>query len=442
MKYKLSDHFSYKGLLSFALPSIAMMIFTSVYSVVDGFFVSNFVGKTPFTAVNFIMPVLMILGSFGFMLGTGGTALISKHLGEGKTEKANRIFSMLIAVSLGLGCALAVFGFVFLPQIASWMGASENLLEDCVIYGRIIAVAVPAFMLQMEFQSFLIAAERPKMGLWITVASGICNMILDALFIAVFQWGLVGAALATAISQAVGGFIPLLYFLFPNKTRFRLGRFTFDGRALIKTCANGSSELMSNISMSLVGMLYNLQLLRYAGEDGVAAYGVMMYVMFVFISVFIGYTIGTAPIFGYHYGAQNHKELQSLRRKSTVIILIMSVAMTFCSLLLARPFSVIFVGYDQGLFAMTHRGFLIYSFSFLFSGFAIFSSAFFTSLNNGAVSALISFSRTILFQVSCVYLLPLIWGLDGVWYSVVAAELLAAVVAFMLILRLRKKYQY
>lgn len=442
MNIQLSDHFTYHKLLRFTLPSIVMMIFTSIYSVVDGFFVSNFVGKTSFAAVNFIMPFLMILGSFGFMFGTGGSALISKTMGEGDLPKANRLFSMLVYISLLASVVLAVLGFAFIRPIAGLLGAEGVLLNDCALYGRIILVALPAFMLQMEFQSFFITAEKPQLGLIVTVASGLTNMVLDALFVAVFRWGLPGAAAATAVSQMVGGVIALIYFLRPNKSLLRLTGFSFDGRALLKTCANGSSELMSNVSMSLVAMLYNAQLMNYAGEDGVAAYGVLMYVSMIFMAAFIGYSIGTAPVIGYHYGAQNHGELKSLLRKSLVLIGGASVFMLILGEALAKPLSIVFVSYDPSLFSLTLRGFAIYSFSFLFSGIAIYGSGFFTALNNGLVSALISFLRTLVFQIAAVILLPLIWGIDGIWVSIVAAELMACVVTSIFFVAMRKKYHY
>ena len=442
MNIQLSDHFTYQKLLRFTLPSIGMMIFTSIYGVVDGFFVSNFVGKTPFAAVNLIYPFLMILGAFGFMFGTGGSALIAKTMGMGRMEKAQQLFSMLIFLSSVTGVVIAALGILFVRPIAAALGAEGELLEDCVLYGRIILLAIPAFMLQMEFQSFFITAEKPQVGLWVTVASGITNMVLDALLVAVFPLGLVGAALATALSQVVGGLVPLLYFSRPNTSLLRLRRFSFDAHALWKTCTNGSSELMSNLSMSLVGMLYNMQLMRYAGEDGVAAYGVMMYVSFVFISAFIGYSIGTAPIISYHFGAENRDELHNVLKKSLVIIGICSVAMAITGELLARPFSLIFVGYDESLLALTLRGFTIFSFSFLFSGLAIYGSGFFTALNNGLVSAIISFLRTLVFQIAAVLLLPLIWEIDGVWISVVAAELAATGLTVAFLAGMRKKYGY
>ena len=419
-----------------------MMIFTSIYGVVDGFFVSNFVGKTPFAAVNFIMPFLMILGSFGFMFGTGGSALVARTMGEGKREKANRIFSMLTYISAALGVLIALLGILFIRPIAVALGATGAMLEDCVLYGRVILAALPAFMLQQEFQSFFVAAEKPQLGLATTVAAGIANMVLDALFIAVFKMGVAGAALATAISQGIGGIVPLVYFLLPNRSLLRLCRPSFDGRALLKACTNGSSELMSNISMSLVGMLYNVQLIRYAGENGVAAYGVLMYVCMIFIAVFIGYSIGTAPVVSYHYGADNHAELKSLLKKSLILITLFSLVMCLLGEVLAKPLSLLFVGYDAELLAITLRGFLIFSLSFLFSGLAIYGSGFFTALNNGLVSALISFLRTLVFQVAAILILPLIWQTDGIWVSIVAAELMAAAVTAFFLLLMRRRYHY
>ncbi len=439
---KLSDHFSYRRLLRFTLPSIIMMLFTSIYGVVDGLFVSNFAGKTPFAAINFIMPFLMILGTLGFMFGTGGSALVSKTMGEGEREKANQLFSMIVYISIACGIVLSVLGILLIRPIAALLGAEGELLENCVLYGRIILITLTAFILQMEFQSFFVAAEKPGLGLVATIAAGVTNMVLDALFIAVFKWGLVGAATATAISQTVGGIVPLIYFFRPNASLLRLGKTKFDGKALFKTCTNGSSELMSNVSMSLVSMLYNIQLMKYAGEDGVAAYGVLMYVNLVFLAVFIGYAIGTAPVIGYHYGADNHTELKSLLRKSFVIIGAFSICMLALSISLAKPLSTVFVSYDKVLYDMTVRGFYIYSFSFLFAGVAIFGSSFFTALNNGLISALMSFLRTLVFQIAAVMLLPLVWELDGIWISIVVAEFMACVVTLILLALNKKRYQY
>lgn len=442
MKIQLSDSFDYKKLLRFTFPSIIMMVFTSIYGVVDGFFVSNFVGKTPFAAVNFIMPFLMILGTVGFMFGTGGSALIAITMGAGDKERAKRLFSLFIYVSAICGILIGALGIVVIRPVAAWLGAEGELLDNCVVYGRIILAVLPALILQYEFQSFFITAEKPKLGLAVTVAAGVANMVLDALFVGVLRWGLVGAAAATAISQSVGGIIPLIYFGRPNTSLLRLTRTKFDGRALLKACANGSSELMSNISMSVVGMLYNIQLMKYAGEDGVAAYGVLMYVNMIFLAAFIGYSVGVAPVIGYHYGAGNHGELKGLLKKSLVLIGIFSVGMVVLAEGLARPLALIFVGYDPELLDMTLRGFLVYSFSFLFAGLAIYGSSFFTALGNGLVSALISFLRTMVFQVAAVLIFPLIWGLDGIWFSIVAAELVAALVTVAFLAGKRKKYHY
>ncbi|NBH72101.1 MATE family efflux transporter [Clostridiaceae bacterium] len=439
---QLSDHFNYKRLLRFTFPSIIMLIFTSVYGVVDGFFVSNYVGKTAFTAVNFIMPALMALSSVGLMFGTGGGALIALTLGKGDKEKANSLFSMLIVVSAVFGIVLAILGLAFLRPAMAFLGARGALLEDCVAYGRAILPAIPAAILQYEFQCLFATAGKPQLGLYITLAAGLTNAVLDALFVAVLPWGLFGAAAATAIGQVVGGILPLLYFSRPNTSLLRLTRAHFDGSALVRICANGSSELMSNISSSLIGMLYNVQLLRYAGEDGVAAYGVLMYVNFIFLASYIGFSVGAAPVIGYHYGAGSFAELKSLLKKSLTVVSSFAVFMFASSLVLARPLSLMFASYDEGLLAMTLHAFSIYAFSFLFAGFAIFGSGFFTALNDGLTSALISSLRTLVFQVAAVLLLPLIWGLDGIWVSMVVAEFLAVLVSAAFLVGKRKKYHY
>lgn len=442
MNIQLSDHFTVGRLLRFTMPSIIMLIFTSIYSVVDGFFVSNYVGKTAFAAVNFIMPFLLMLGCVGFLFGTGGGALIAKTMGEGKEKEARSLFSLIVYTSVVCGIVLAVLGLLVLRPVAIFLGAEGQMLEDGVAYGRIILAAIPAYVLQYEFQCLFVTAEKPKLGLYVTVAAGLTNVVLDALFVAGFAWGLEGAAVATALSQCVGGVLPLFYFGRPNTSRLRLTGTRWDGAALKKTCGNGSSELMSNISMSLVGMLYNAQLLRYAGEDGVAAYGVLMYVNFVFQAAFLGYAVGVAPVISYHYGAGGHGELRSLLRKSGGIIACFSVGMFLAAELLARPLSLLFVGYDQALLELTLEGFVIYSFSFLFSGFAIFGSAFFTALNDGLVSAAIAFLRTMVFQVLAVLLLPLLLGREGIWLSVVAAEAMAVAVTLLFVAGKQKKYHY
>lgn len=442
MKIQLSDHFTTSRLLRFVFPSIIMMIFTSIYGVVDGLFVSNYVGKTPFAAVNLIMPFLMIMGAVGFMFGTGGSAVVSQALGEGKPDKANQYFSMMVYIVIGSGIVLTLAGLLFLRPIAAAFGATGEMLANCVVYGRIILCTLTAFMLQNVFQSFLVTAERPQLGLAVTVAAGVTNMALDFVFIAVFHWGIVGAAIATAASQLIGGFVPLIYFLRQNTSRLRLVKTRFNARILGKTCINGSSELMTNISMSLVNILYNFQLMRYIGEDGVAAYGIIMYVSFIFAAIFIGYSIGSAPVIGYHYGAGNHAELKGLFRKSLWLIALWNIVLTALAVLTAQPLAKIFVGYDADLTALTRRALCLYSLSFLSMGFNIFGSAFFTALGNGVVSAAISFLRTLLFQVAAVLVLPLFLGIDGIWLAIVAAELLALVVTVVFFVRKRDYYHY
>ena len=439
---QLSDHFTYGRLLRFTFPSIIMLVFTSIYGVVDGFFVSNFVGKTPFAAVNFIMPLLMMLGCTGFMFGSGGGALIARTLGLNERKKANELFSLVVYSGAASGAALALLGFALLRPAAALMGAEGQLLSDSVDYGRIILLALPCYVLQYEFQCLFATAGKPQLGLCVTVAAGVTNMVLDALFVAVFRWGLPGAAAATALSQLVGGAAPLVYFARPNGSLLRLTACPFDGRALLKTCTNGSSELMSNISMSLVSMLYNVQLMKYAGEDGVSAYGVLMYVSMIFQAVFIGYSVGAAPVISYHYGADNRAEVRGVLGKSLLLTGIFSLLMFAAGEKLARPLATLFVGYDGGLLDMTARAFAIFSVSFLFSGFSIFCSSFFTALNDGLTSALISFLRTLVFQCAAVLIFPVFWELDGIWFSIVAAEALALAVAGLFLAGKRKYYHY
>lgn len=439
---KLSDHFSYKRLIRFTIPSIVMLVFTSVYGVVDGLFVSNFVGKTSFAAVNLIMPVLMILGCIGFMFGTGGGALIAMKLGEGKADKANEIFSLIITVSAVSGVILAALGVAFIKPISVMLGADGKMLDNCILYGRIILAALPFYILQYEFQCLFATAGKPKLGLYVTIAAGVTNMILDALFVAVFSWGLAGAAIATSISQFVGGAIPLIYFAKKNTSLLRLCRFKFDLGVLAKTCSNGVSEFMSNVSASIVGILYNMQLMKYAGENGIAAYGVIMYVNFIFQAIFIGYSVGSAPIVGYNYGSGNKKELKNILKKGLVIIVTSAVLMFVLGQALSTPLSKLFVGYDEELFNITVYGFTIFSFSFLFSGFPILGSSFFTALNNGFISAVISFLRNMVFQIVAVLILPVFFGLNGVWLSVVTAEFLAMLSTAIFLIAKKKKYGY
>ena len=439
---RLSDHFSYAKLLRFTLPSICMMVFTSIYGVVDGLFVSNFAGKTPFAAINLVMPFIMILGGMGFMIGTGGTALVSKLLGEGKKDEAHRTFSMMVLFTLLLGLVLSAVGFLTMRPVSYFLGATDAMIDDCVLYGRIVTGFTFAFMLQNVFQSFFIAAEKPRLGLIVTVAAGVTNMVLDALFIAVFNWGVAGAAIATGLSQCVGGVLPLIYFLRPNDSLLRMRPTSLRLCPILQACGNGSSELMSNISSSLVGMLYNFQLMRLIGEDGVSAYGVLMYVQFIFVAIFIGYSIGCAPVVSFHFGAQNHSELKSLLRKSTLLMASGGVLLTIAARLLAAPLAHLFVGYDAGLFELTSHAFRLFSWSFLLAGFNIFASGFFTALNNGAISAAISFLRTLVFQTASVLILPLLLGVDGIWWAITVAEMFAFLISLMFLYLKRNKYHY
>lgn len=442
MKIKLSDHFTYSKLLRFVFPSIIMMIFTSIYGVVDGLFVSNFAGKTAFASINLVMPFVMILGGIGFMIGTGGTALVSKVLGEGKKEKANKIFTMMIIFTLLLGTLLSVIGVVSMPWVADFLGATEEMMADCILYGRIVTGFTVAFMLQNVFQSFLIAAEKPKLGLLATVLAGITNMALDAIFIIVFKWGVAGAAIATGLSQCVGGIFPLIYFSRDNSSLLRLTNTKLEIKPILNACGNGSSELMSNISSSVVSMIYNFQLMKYVGEDGVSAYGVLMYVQFIFVAIYIGYAIGCAPITGYHFGAQNHGELKNMLRKSAFLSAISGVVLTILAIVLSSPLAKLFVGYDEELYELTRHAFSLFAYSFLLAGFNIFTSSFFTALNNGAVSAAISFMRTLIFQTSSVLILPIFLGVDGIWCAITVAEVFAFILSLIFLFAKREKYHY
>lgn len=442
MAIQLSDHFNYKRLLKFVFPSIIMMVFTSIYGVVDGLFVSNIVGKAAFAAINLIMPVNMIFGGIGFMLGTGGSALVAKTLGEKALERANRYFTMMILFTVIIGVITSAIGIGIMRPVSVLLGADETMLPNCILYGSIMMAFNVAFMLQNAFQGFLITAEKPTLGLAVTVVAGITNMILDALFIGVFHWGIAGAAFATGVSQCVGGLIPLVYFLRPNRSLLRLVRTKLETRPIVKACVNGSSEMVSSVTSSVVGILYNFQLLKYAGQNGVASYGVLMYVQFTLAAIFIGYSMGIAPVIGYHYGADNHSELKNLLKKSTLLMAGIGGIMVLTAEIFAVPLAKIFVGYDVDLLNMTVHALRISSLAFLITGFNIFASSFFTALNNGGISAAISFLRTFIFKFATVLILPLIVGLDGIWWADVSAEIFAFLLSSIFLVTQRKKYHY
>ena len=442
MQIRLSDHFTLGRLLRFTLPSVIMMVVASLYSVVDGLFVSNLVGNLALSAVNIVMPIAMIVGAFGFMLGTGGSAIVARTMGEGDRDLANRYFSLFVWCVVGLGAALSLVCVIFMEPIVRLAGASDLLVDDCVIYGRILLAGSVPFMLQTSFQSFFVAAERPHAGLVFSLAAGGTNMVLDYVFIALLDMGIAGAALATVAGYCVGGLIPLVQFLLPGRQGLRMVPTRFYPRQLLHACANGSSELMSNISASIVGILYNIQLMALMGEKGVAAYSVMMYVDFVFVAAFLGFSVGSAPVVSFHYGAANHQELQNVFRKSMTVVAVTSLAMVVLSEGLCRPLSAAFVGYDPELMALTVSGFRLFALSYLFCGVSIFASSFFTALCNGLISALISFLRSFLLRGGLVFLMPLLLGEDGIWISVVVAEGLGAIVSLSLLALLRRRYHY
>lgn len=477
MRIQLSEHFTYQKLLRFSLPTIAMMIFTSIYGIVDGFFVSNYVGKTAFAAVNLIMPYLMIQGCFGFMIGTGGGALVAKTLGERKRETADRYFTMLVWFTVMSGVLISVISILIMRPVVLFLGAEGAMVQECMIYGVIMSAFNAAFMLQYFFQSFFVVAEKPNLGFGITMAAGITNIVLDAMFIAVFHWGVAGAAIASVIGQCVGGVLPLLYFgrrredaqdgrrkgagecpgntgeenrktrkqakhIFRNTSLLQLTKTKMEPAVVVRTCANGSSELMSNISSSVVGMLYNFQLMKYAGENGIAAYGVVMYTQMIFFAIYIGYAVGTSPIVSYHYGAGNHGEMRSLLRKSLLLMAGTGIVMMLSAQASASVLSGIFVGYDEELLEITIHAFLIFACSYLLSGVNIYASSFFTALNNGGISAAISFLRTLVFQTGAVILLPLLFGIDGIWWAVTVSEVMACLISVMFLVAKRKRYHY
>lgn len=442
MNIQLSDHFTYKKIFRFVLPSIGMMVFTSIYGVVDGFFISNYAGKTAFASINLVMPFIMIVAGIGFMIGTGGTALVSKYLGQKEEKRANECFTMMVIVVILSGTIVSLLGIIFMRRIAYFLGATEDMIYDCVVYGRIVIAFNMPFMLQNVFQSFMIAAEKPKLGLKITVLSGVTNMILDFLFVGVFKWGVAGAAYATGASQCVGGIVPLIYFMKENDSRLRLVKTKLELEPILQAAGNGSSELMSNISSSLIGAVYNYQLMKYLGENGVSAYGVLMYVQFIFVAIYVGYAIGCAPIVSYHYGAENHAEVKNMLHKSITIMSILGVILALAAFSLSRVLANIFVGYDVELLTLTIHAFKLFSLSFLFAGLNIYTSSFFTALNNGVISAAISFIRTLVFQLAFVLLLPMILGTDGIWASSIAAEICAFIVSLVFLIIERNEYQY
>ena len=442
MKIQLSEHFTYSKLLRFTFPSIIMMIFTSIYSVIDGLFVSNFAGKTALAAINIIYPFIMAVGALGFMMGTGGSALVGRLLGEGEKEKANKTFSLIVYTTAIAGILLSALAFLLVPTVSRLFGASGQLLDYCILYGRICFLSMPCFMLQNVFQCFFITAEKPRLGLDVVLSAGITNMVLDFLFVAVFGLGLKGAAIATVCGEIIGGLVPILYFAGRNHSLLRLGRTSFDAGSILKTCTNGSSELMTELSSSVVTVLYNTQLMKIAGENGVAAYSTIMYVNFIFVAIFLGYSLGSAPIISFHYGAGNHDELKNMRKKSLRLIAVWGIGMTIISHIFALPFARFFVGYDSELLAMTIHGFRIYAFVYLLNGFNIFGSSFFTALNNGMVSATISFLRTLVFEVICILLLPFYFGIDGIWSAVLVAEALALCVTSFFLITKRSRYHY
>ena len=444
----LSDHFTYKKILRFTIYPILMMLITSIYWIVDGFFISNYVGPSAFAGVNLIFPVVMIVACIGFMFGSGGAALVSKKLGEGDSDGANKTFSLITYVTLGTGLILSLIFFFLVRPIAmgfasiNQVEASEAMIDSAEVYGRIMVGGVFLYIMQGYFHSFFSVNEKSSLGFLFTLISGLTNMLLDYLLIGVFRAGVVGAACASLSGMFISAVGPFLYFRFGKNNLIKLGKPRWNLNEITQSIANGSSEFVSNVSGSIVTIVFNVQLLKYIGEVGVSAYGIIGYVCFVFFAIFIGYSIGIAPVIGYNYGAKNPVELTNVLRKSFVIISVSGVAMTLLSAGLADPITRIFSAGVGELHTLGVRAMRIFSICYLMAGFSMFGSSFFTALNNGLISALISFCRTLVFQLGSVFVLPLIVGVDGIWFSIIVAEFLSMVMTIIFISARRRKYGY
>lgn len=442
MQISLSDHFNYSKLLRFTLPSIAMVVFTSIYGVVDGFFVANYAGKQAFAAVNLSYPVIMILGTLGLMFGSGGSALVAAAQGRGRKKLANEYFSLITYSAIVTSVVLVSILWFLLEPLMKLMGATGGLLEDSVLYGHIMMISLPAFILQSMFQLLFVTAGKPKLGFFVTVGAGIANMVLDFILVGVCGYGLAGAGVATVVSEFFGGVIPIFYFLRDNGSTLRLERTRWVPAALYKTCFNGCSELLAGLSSSLIGVLYNFQLMKFVGENGVAAFGVVMYLTFIFCDIFVGYCNGVAPIISNHFGSRDKNELRNLFKRCVVIIAVLGVALFALAEMTAPALVRIFVGADSDLYEMTKHACRIVSFCFLLSGFGIFGSSLFTALNNGVLSAVISVGRSVVFGTLAVMLLPLIFGVEGIWLAVWATEIASIFVVIYFVIRKRKNYGY
>lgn len=439
---QLSDNFTYRNLIRFTLAPVISMVFASVYGIIDGVFVANFAGTTAFAAINFSFPFLMIFSCFGFMIGTGGSALVSKYLGEGRKQTACEVFSQLIYVLIGFGIFVTILSEILLRPALIFLGADDSFLDLCVIYGRIGLLTTVPYMLQYAMQNLLVTAERPRLGLYITILAGVANIILDTLFVGVLRWGVAGAAYATAISECLGGFIPLLYFIIPNSSLLQLGKPCRRIRPLLQAMTNGISEFLSQITMSLVNSVYNIQLLRLLGTNGISAYGTVMYITWIFFSVYLGYSNGVGPVVGYKYGAQDHEQLKGILRRSIILIGITSLVLFAIAEALARPLAMIFTNSDPELLELSARALRIYALCYIPGGWCVFGSAFFTGLNNGIVSGVISFMRSMVFELAAILLIPLVFGAGSIWFCTTVAEIAALALTIFCIIRFRNRYHY
>ena len=419
-----------------------MMLFTSMYGVVDGLYLSHFSGKEAFAAITLIIPLPLLIGAWAYMIGAGGSAVIAKAIASDRQKDANEYFSFLVLISVLGSILLAGIGEIFLEPCAKLLGANDEMLPFCMTYGRILIAAVPLYVLQNVFQSFLTVAEHPKIGLAINLVSAFLNMALNFVFIRITNEVVTAVALATVVSQFVGGITPFVFFVRSKSTTLRFGRPHMPMSLLGPVFANGVSEFVSEIFHPLASVMYNYKLMELTGLNGVAAYGVLMNVGFLFGSVFLGFAVGSAPLFTYKYEREDHDELHSLFIKSTISVVLMGFLLYGVACMIEGPFAAEFFGGDELLITMTEEAFALHSLSYMVMGLAVFASAFFTAIHDSRVSFLISFLRTLLFEVLAILLLPMLFDLNGVWAASLTSEVLTLLVTVGLLISKKEKYQY
>lgn len=423
----IGREFGFFSLLKFALPSVIMMMVMGLYSMVDSMFVSRFVSTNALSAINVVYPVINLLIGLGVMLASGGSAVIAAKMGAGKTDEARRDFSMIVTIGLASSIVIAVAGLIFIRPIVTFLGASELLVDYAVTYLAIILMFAPANMLQMLFQMFFVTAGRPGLGLTFIIGAGLVNAVLDYVFIVPLGMGIAGAALATGIGYLIPAAAGLIFF-FGKKKELYFTKPKFSAAVLGSSCSNGSSEMVSNLSMAVVTLVFNRIMMNLAGEDGVAAVTIVMYAQFLLSSIFMGFSLGVQPVISFHHGAGNRRNLKGIYRHCIVFIAIAAVSVFAVAMTLGPTLTTIFTPKDTNVWTLAVRGFMILPFCFLLEGFSIYASAAFTALGDGKTSALISFLRTFLFILTGLLTLPLAFGIDGVWLAVPVAELCSVLV--------------